>query len=48
LTAGQRVQYRDDLKSISADLRKLAPAVPEVNRVQKILRCLDHAFGDLL
>jgi hypothetical protein len=48
LTAGQRAQYRDDLKSISADLRKLAPAIPDVNRVQKILRCLDHAVDDLL
>jgi hypothetical protein len=48
LTAGQRAQYRDDLKSISADLRKLAPAIPEVNRVQKIMRCLDHTLGDLL
>jgi hypothetical protein len=48
LTAGQRAQYRDDLKSISADLRKLAPAIAEVSRVQKILRCLDHVLGDLL
>ena len=48
LTAGQRAQYGDDLKSISADMRKLAPAIPEANRVQKILRCLDHALGDLL
>jgi hypothetical protein len=48
LTAGQRARYRDDLKSISADLRKLAPAVPEVNRVQKILRCLDNVVGELL
>jgi hypothetical protein len=46
LTAGQRVEYRHDLKSISADLRKLAPAVPDAERVQKILRCLDHTLGD--
>jgi hypothetical protein len=28
-------------------LRKLAPAIPEANRVQKILRCLDNALGDI-
>jgi hypothetical protein len=47
LTAEQRAAYRDDLTSISADLRKLAPSIPEANRVQKILRCLDNALGDL-
>lgn len=47
LTAAQRTRYRDDLKSISADLRKLAPDVPEKIRVQKISRCLDHAIRDL-
>jgi hypothetical protein len=47
LSAGQRAEYREALKSIVADLRKLVPAVPEKNRVQKILRCLDHAIGDL-
>ncbi len=47
LNAGQRAQYRDELTAISADLRKLVPDVPEKNRVQKILRCLEHAIGDL-
>jgi len=47
LNAGQQAQYRNELTSISAELRKLAPDVPEKNRVQKILRCLDHAIGDL-
>jgi hypothetical protein len=47
LNAEQRAQYRDDLNSISADLRRLAPSIPEPNRVQKILSCLDHALGDL-
>ncbi len=47
LTAVQRAQYRDDLKAISVDLRKLAPSIPEANRVQKILRCLDNALGDI-
>jgi hypothetical protein len=47
LSAGQRAQYRDNLKSIAADLTKLAPDIPEKNRVQKISRCLGHAINDL-
>jgi len=47
LTAPQRAQYRDDLKSIAADLRKLAPVVPDKKRVQRISRCLDYAINDL-
>jgi len=47
LTAAQRAQYRDDLKSISGDLPKLAQDVPDKNRVRKIARCLDHAINDL-
>ncbi|HYM05975.1 MAG TPA: hypothetical protein VEU11_05395, partial [Terriglobales bacterium] len=47
LTAEQRAQYRDDLKTISADLRKLAPDVPDKNRVPRISSCLDNAIHDL-
>ena len=47
MTAGQRAQYRDNLKAILADLEKLAPEVPEKNRVRKIARCLKHVIGDL-
>jgi hypothetical protein len=47
LNADQRAQYTVDLKSISADLRKLAPDVPEKTRIAKIARCLEHAIGDL-
>jgi hypothetical protein len=47
LTAGQRAQYRDNLKAILADLEKLAPEVPEKNRVRKISRCLKNVIGDL-
>jgi len=47
LNADRRAGYRGDLNSVSADLRKLAPDVPKKNRVQNILRCLDHAIGDL-
>jgi len=47
LTAEQRAGYRGDLQSISADLRKLAPSIPDANRVQKILRCLDNALGNI-
>jgi hypothetical protein len=47
LSAEQRAEYRNDLKSIAADLRKLAPDVPEKARMEKISRCLEHAIGDL-
>ncbi len=47
LTPAQRAQYRDDLRSISTDFRKLAPDVSEKIRVQRISRCLDHAISDL-
>jgi len=47
LTAAQRNQYRSDLKSIAADVRKLAPDVPAKARMWKIARCLDQAIGDL-
>jgi hypothetical protein len=47
LNADQRAQYRDEMKSISANLRKLAPDLPEKTRIAKIARCLEHAVGDL-
>jgi hypothetical protein len=47
LNADQRAQYRDEMKSISANLRKLAPDLPEKTRIAKIARCLEHAIGDL-
>ena len=47
LNAGQRAEYRNELTSISTDLRRLAPDVPEKTRVAKIARCLEHAIGDL-
>jgi hypothetical protein len=47
LTAEQRAGYRDELKSISAELRKLAPDVTEKNRMQKISHCLEHVMADL-
>lgn len=47
LTAEQRALYRDELKTIRADLLKLGPDVPEKNRVQKISRCLENVIADL-
>jgi hypothetical protein len=47
LTSAQRALYRADLKSIAADLRKLAPEIPEKSRVQKISRCLENVLRDL-
>jgi hypothetical protein len=47
LTAEQRAHYRDDLKSIAVDVRKLAPDVPAKARMWKIARCLDQVIGDL-
>ena len=47
LSAEQRSQYRDDLKAILTDARKLAPGVPDKLRVQKISRCLENAIADL-
>jgi len=47
LNAGQRNEYRNDLKSIAADLRKLAPDIPEKTRMQKISRCIEDAIADV-
>jgi hypothetical protein len=47
LTAEQKIQYRDDLKSISADLKRLTPGIPDTKRVQKISQCLNHAISDV-
>ena len=47
LTPAERTQYRDDLKSISADFGKLAPDVPEKTRTRRISRCLDHVLSEL-
>jgi len=47
LTTEQRRQYRDELKSIATDLRKLSPNVPEKNRMQKISHCLENVIADL-
>lgn len=47
LTTEQKIQYRNDLKSISADLKKLAHDIPDTTRVQKISQCLSHAINDV-
>ncbi len=47
LTTEQRRQYRDELKSIATDLRKLSPSVPEKARMQKISRCVENVIADL-
>ena len=47
LTTEQRRQYRDELKSIATDLRKLSPNVPEKNRMRKISHCLENVIADL-
>ena len=47
LTTEQRRRYRDELKSMATDLRKLSPNVPEKNRMQKIFRCVENVIADL-
>ena len=47
LTTEQRRQYRDELKSIADDMRKIAPGLSDKNRVQKISRCLENVILDL-
>jgi hypothetical protein len=47
LTSEQGRQYRDEMKSIATDLRKLAPSVPEKTRMQKISRCVENVLADL-
>jgi hypothetical protein len=47
LTAAERTKYRDSLKSVRTDLEKLAPHIPEKNRVRRISRCLNQAIGHL-
>ncbi len=47
LASEQRRQYRDELKSIAIDLRKLSPSVPEKKRTQKISRCVGNVIADL-
>jgi hypothetical protein len=47
LTAEQKIQYRNDLKSISVDLKKLSQDIPDKSRVQKISQCLTNAISDV-
>ncbi|HKW97529.1 MAG TPA: hypothetical protein VJN43_07330 [Bryobacteraceae bacterium] len=47
LTAAERGRYRDDLKSIEADLKNLAADVPEKTKLEKISRCLTNAMHDI-
>jgi len=47
LNADERRQYRDEMTSIAADLRKLSPNVPEKTRIQKISRCVENVIADL-
>jgi hypothetical protein len=47
LSADQQRQYREELKAIAADVRKIAPGVPDKNRVRKISRCLENVIADL-
>jgi hypothetical protein len=43
----QRKEYRRDLERIEASFLKIAPDVPEKNRVQTIIRCLQNTKKDL-
>jgi hypothetical protein len=47
LMGEQRSQYRNDLRSILGDFRKLAPDVPDKVRVEKISRCFSNVLSDL-
>jgi len=47
LATEQRRRYRDELKSIATDLRKLSPNVPEKNRMKNIFRCAENVIADL-
>ena len=47
LTTEQRRQYRDELKSVARDLRKLSPSVPDKARMQKVSRCVENVIADL-
>jgi hypothetical protein len=47
LTVEQRIQYRRDLRSTLADLKRCAQDIPDTKRVQKISECLSHAVHDI-
>jgi hypothetical protein len=47
LTAEEKVQYRNDLKSISVELKRLSRDIPDKTRVQKISQCLSNAISDV-
>lgn len=48
LNPSQRADYSASLGSVRAQFAKLAPAVPEKQRIRTILRCLDNVQRDLL
>jgi hypothetical protein len=47
LSRAQRMQYRDEMKKVLTDVRRLAPSVTENARLQKIARCVENVIADL-